>query len=1236
MQHFNLKIIVVYSVLFASTAAAVGFVGDHISINCGSSTTSSTPTTGREWLPDVPTIIKGSSTTTTTRSRLISTTTTTVVPYNTARISLSQFSYTFNLNPGQKLIRLHFNPTTSYNGFDDLFTVEAGPYTLLSNFSASITARALSLTTFAKEFCIIITHQNHHPFNIIFSPSPSSSSSKNTYAFINGIEIVSVPSTLSYCHSGDAGVQLVATNSVIHIDNSTALEIVHRLNIRGTFGMSANKLLIINNDNNNNITWKIPVDVGFRYLIRLHFYEQGLQMAQAQHKDFTLFINDVIATTSEDIHRQREHQGILCYNNYMVMVNGNKHEGKRDIFVSLYSKHEFVDGHSPLEGFDIFKLSNNDNSLASPNPLPPPTRDSSSSRAIRFLLSVLGRRNAVATAVIAVICLLNVIVHMLPQNLGDNFTLEEEEKPPARTNRLCRCFSLAEIQSATDGFNEALVIGKGGFGKVYKGFVDNMQEIVAIKRLKPDSKQGKREFWTEIEMLSELRHVNLVSLIGYCNEQNEMILVYEHMPCGTLADHLYKLARKGNVWLPLSWKHRLQICIGAARGLDYLHTGNGIIHRDVKASNILLDQNFVAKVSDFGLAKIEIGSQASTDIVKGTFGYFDPDYLRNRKLTTKCDTYSFGVVLLEVLCGRPAVEPWAEEDKQSLTMWARDYISKGEVEQIIAPSLRQRISPDSLKTFVLVAARCLRDDPKKRPAIANVVLKLEVALKQQENAESLEPNEITSVADGFLSAVKVQHQENRIPMVPNEIEANVANVLPQQENVIAPVTNVRTNVVDAMQEREKSVSPNEIAIVANTASHSNRNILSVSSRQLMTASSSVQNVAFPLKEKNKSEMVSSGKKAMHKLSYLLPPWNAVWSSALKPSKRKDPASLLISAKDEITTVKSLQYGYSTIKAATNDFSDNNKLGEGGFGAVYKGKLPNNQEITVKRLFMNSIMGDVEFKNEILLLPKLQHRNLVRLLGFSIHGTEKLLVYEFVQNGGLHLYMSSSSDPTKRSCLDWEKHYKIIRGVARGLVYLHEDSQLRIIHLDIKPSNILLDSEMNPKIADFGTARLFEQDETHGSTSWVIGTYGYMSPEYAMYGHFSIKSDVFSFGVLVLEIMSGKKKMFTLPRDDEEHLLTLTWNNWREGTIENMIDPILRAAGTGSLRDMIKCIHIGLLCVQQNAAKRPTMASILLMLNSSTMTMPVPSEPAFLNASFFSPDTSLPHNYDDLNSSDAGK
>ncbi|KAI7755792.1 hypothetical protein M8C21_014916, partial [Ambrosia artemisiifolia] len=223
--------------------------------------------------------------------------------------------------------------------------------------------------------------------------------------------------------------------------------------------------------------------------------------------------------------------------------------------------------------------------------------------------------------------------------------------------------------------------------------------------------------------------------------------------------------------------------------------------------------------------------------------------------------------------------------------------------------------------------------------------------------------------------------------------------------------------------------------------------------------------------------------------------------------------------NEISTAESLQYSFGIIRAATDDFSENNKLGQGGFGLVYKGKLQNGQEIAVKRLSRDSGQGDQEFKNEVLLLARLQHRNLVRLLGFSLEGSERLLMYELVQNASLDKFIF---DPVRRAILDWERRYKILGGVARGLLYLHEDSRLKIIHRDLKASNILLDSQMNPKIADFGMARLFTPEETQANTSRIVGTYGYMAPEYAMHGQFSVKSVVFSFGVLALEIVTGQK------------------------------------------------------------------------------------------------------------------
>uniref|UniRef100_A0A151UH94 Receptor-like serine/threonine-protein kinase n=1 Tax=Cajanus cajan TaxID=3821 RepID=A0A151UH94_CAJCA len=272
------------------------------------------------------------------------------------------------------------------------------------------------------------------------------------------------------------------------------------------------------------------------------------------------------------------------------------------------------------------------------------------------------------------------------------------------------------------------------------------------------------------------------------------------------------------------------------------------------------------------------------------------------------------------------------------------------------------------------------------------------------------------------------------------------------------------------------------------------------------------------------------------------------------------------------------FNLSVIAKATGNFSTENKVGEGGFGPVHKGTLIDGKEIAVKRLSKNSGQGLYEFKNEVALIAKLQHRNLVKLL-----------------------------DETKRKFLDWSKRFNIISGIARGLLYLHQDSTLRIIHRDLKTSNILLDANLDPKISDFGLARLLLGDQVEANTTRVAGTYGYIPPEYASRGHFSVKSDVFSYGVIVLEIVSGKKNREFLNLEHDNNLLGHAWRFWTEEKALELLDEVLTEQCTPS--EVIRCIQIGLLCVQQRPEDRPDMSSVVLMLKCD-QSLPKPKVPGF--------------------------
>ncbi|XP_057848287.2 cysteine-rich receptor-like protein kinase 10 [Cryptomeria japonica] len=302
------------------------------------------------------------------------------------------------------------------------------------------------------------------------------------------------------------------------------------------------------------------------------------------------------------------------------------------------------------------------------------------------------------------------------------------------------------------------------------------------------------------------------------------------------------------------------------------------------------------------------------------------------------------------------------------------------------------------------------------------------------------------------------------------------------------------------------------------------------------------------------------------------------------------------------------FSLEELAEATENFHDNNKLGEGGFGSVYKGRTKDGKQIAVKKLSAKSRQGKEEFMNEVKLMANVQHRNLVKLFGCCVEGDERLIVYEYLPNKSLDTFLF---DPEKRRLLDWEKRYNIIIGVARGLLYLHEDSQMKIIHRDIKANNILLDDKLHPKIADFGLAKLFGEDESHVQTR-VAGTYGYMAPEYAMQGQLSVKADVYSFGVLLLEIVSGRKNLDTHLAPGMQNLLEWAWRLYKSGNIMGIVDSTVLE--TCLEEQALRCIHVGFVCVQADAALRPPISNVIMMISSSSVTLPNATKPAFVSGS----------------------
>ncbi|GMY12834.1 receptor-like protein kinase FERONIA [Fagus crenata] len=673
----------------------------NIALNCGSSGVTSAGD-NRTWLGDIksdfgPFQHQNNSSVNSTAAR--QPLQVDKVPYYTARLSHSEFTYKFSVTPGQLFIRLHFLPA-SYQNFDrsNTLSVKAGLYTLLSNFSAALTADALQLEGFSREFCINIV-EDDQLLNITFIPSPGN---PDAYAFVNGIEIVSMPSNLYYTAPESTGVKFIGQIHPYRIEEYNALETIYRINVAGRFISPSEDTGMYRSWSNNdfdyltdseegvnpvnttihlrfstetpeytapedvyttartmgtnktqnksyNLTWEFPVDASFNYLVRLHFCEFQPEVMEEQDRVFYIFIADQTAEVHADVIMWSGGHGIPTYRDYAVSMFGNKGNEKRlNLSVALQSNPDdwkTLYSDAILNGLEIFKINDSTGNLAGPNPDSIPIRKVPISP-IQPRKVKLNHRTIIGIIVglFSGIALLSLLGFFIFQR-GRRVKTMKNQSSSYLPSDLCRYFSLSEIKAATNNFDSLFIIGVGGFGDVYKGYIDGEQTPVAIKRLSPGSKQGAHEFKTEIEMLSQLRHLHLVSLIGYCNDGMEMILVYDYMAHGTLRDHLYNTDHP-----PLSWEHRLQICIGAA-----------------------------------------------------------------------------------LLCARPPLIRNAEKEKVSLAEWARKCYHRGKLDQIVDPFLKGKIVPECLNKFGEIVVNCMLDVGIERPSMNDVVWGLEFALQLQES-----------------------------------------------------------------------------------------------------------------------------------------------------------------------------------------------------------------------------------------------------------------------------------------------------------------------------------------------------------------------------------------------------------------------------------------------------------------------------------------------------------------------
>ncbi|KAK7329269.1 hypothetical protein VNO77_23424 [Canavalia gladiata] len=699
----------------------------------------------------------------------------------------------------------------------------------------------------------------------------------------------------------------------------------------------------------------------------------------------------------------------------------------------------------------------------------------------------------------------------------DKFLNDMEREKPIR-------FTGQQLRIATDNYSNLL--GSGGFGAVYKGIFSN-GTMVAVKVLRGRSsdKRIEEQFKAEVGTIGRIHHFNLVRLYGFCFEKNLIALVYEYMGNGSLDRYLFHENKT------IEYEKLHEIAVGTARGIAYLHDEcqQRIIHYDIKPGNILLDRNFNPKVADFGLAKL--CNRENTHITmtggRGTPGYAAPELWMPFPITHKCDVYSFGMLLFEIIGKRRNHDTRLAESQEWFPMWIWKKFDNGLLEELVIDCKIEEKNKESARRMVKIALWCVQYKPELRPIMSVVVKMLEGS---EEIPEPVNP--FQHLLDGGFVAHSVQVSETYTSISSMVTDSSIVRATPVMRKYEIELA-LSTIILWLM-----------ILLVLSCCNNPKTKIYSSSNKQFLTLTI---------------------------------------DEFLNDMEKEKP----------------IRFTCEQLRVATNNYTK--LLGSGGFGEVYKGSFSNKIIVAVKILRGNSNKRvEEQFMAEVGTIGKIHHFNLIQLYGFCFERDLRALVYEYMENGSLEEYLFH-----EHKTLRFGKLHEIAVGTARGIAYLHEDCKQKIIHYDIKPGNILLDANFNPKVADFGLAKLCNRENSHITMTGGRGTPGYAAPELWMPSPITHKCDVYSFGMLLFEITGRRRNLELNLTESQEWFPRWVWKKFDAGKVDELI---VWCGIEERYKEMAeRMIKVALCCVQYRPESRPMMSDVVKMLEGS-IDIPKPLNP----------------------------